>query len=434
MFNLLPIIVTFGGGYMLIKLRTFFILYPVRSVKELRSTLSSAECRRSLLLALAGTLGVGNVVGVAAGIIVGGAGSIFWLLISSLFASVLKYSESTLATDFKAASGNGMIDVLKSSFRRGGNWLACLYALSCLLLAFSMGAALQTSSIFGGITYLYEINRYVVAFILSVITFFVAKKGKKRISLLTSIMIPTSSLLYVLLCLSVIILHLDDLPSVVSLIFKTAFSFDGIKGGAVGFACSEAIRQGYSRGLMSNEAGAGTSSLAHSENDVHPASAGMMGICEVIVDTVILCPLTGIAILLSVNDPQKYSSGISLIMDSIGSAFGSFSECLIIVCIVSFAFSTVICWYYYGFKCLSFLLGGCERLYAALFAFSVFFGCILTEKMLILISDSMLLILSVLSVSVVMKCSDRIKYLSEQKGLIPPRRKCRATLPLRRRK
>ncbi len=434
MFNLLPIIVTLGGGYMLFKLRFFFFLHPIRAFKDLQLTLSKPECRRSLSLALAGTLGVGNIIGVAAGISLGGAGSIFWLLVSSVFASVLKFCEATLATDSRDKNGGGMMNVLGGSYKGVGKSLGKIYAVVCLLLAFVMGAALQATSISGGIEKLYGFNTIVIGGLLAFVALLMVRVGTERISILTSVIIPAATAVYVFLCFAVIISNLSSLPYVISRIIKEAFEIDSVRGGVFGFVCAEAIRQGYSRGLMSNEAGAGTSSLAHSVNDVHPVSAGMMGICEVIVDTVLLCPLSGIAILLSIDAPEQYTSGITLIMDSIGAIFGKVSALLIVCCIAAFAFSTVMCWYCYGMSCLRYLVRRGERLYTALFVVAVFFGCILDEGVLIGLSDSLLLVLTILTVSAIIKCSDRIKFLSEQKGLIQPRLKSRVKPPSRHRK
>ena len=142
MLMLLPLIVTLGGGYLLCKLRCFFIFHPLKTVKATIKVFKHKESFLSLSLALAGTLGVGNIVGVAVGIIIGGAGSVFWLVVSSLFASVLKYSESTLACD---SGHHGMMSAISRTFSH--DRLAHLYAFLCLLLSLSMGASLQTNSV-----------------------------------------------------------------------------------------------------------------------------------------------------------------------------------------------------------------------------------------------------------------------------------------------
>jgi Na+/alanine symporter len=141
----LPLLVGGAGLFMLIKLRFFFIVHPSRCCREFLRELRSPRSRRALCLALAGTLGVGNIFGVAAGIMIGGAGSVFWLLLSSVFSMVLKYSEAALATDIKKDRG-GMQCVVEAAFPRVGKPLAKTYSLFCLILALFMGAAMQSAA------------------------------------------------------------------------------------------------------------------------------------------------------------------------------------------------------------------------------------------------------------------------------------------------
>ena len=144
--NLLPLLITAVGTYFLIKLRLFFVLHPLQTAKKLRLTIKDKESVRALSLALAGTLGVGNVVGVAWGISVGGAGALFWIFVSGIFSAAIKYAESSLSADKKRDAAGGMMYVLSSSFGRAGKLFGIIYALLCLALSLTMGSALQSQS------------------------------------------------------------------------------------------------------------------------------------------------------------------------------------------------------------------------------------------------------------------------------------------------
>ncbi len=415
--NLLPIIITAGGLFVIVRLRAFFIFHPLRTSKTLLASLDSREARSSLTLALAGTLGIGNIVGVAVGISIGGAGSVFWLFVSAIFASALKYAESSLAADMHTDSSDGMMSVLLSSFSRCGHRLSRTYAVSCLLLSLIMGAALQSRGVIGSAEYFsippLAVGMAFTSLVLAVIIF-----GAERVGTFTSMIIPTATVLYVFLACVTIFSVPSRIPSAISSIFCNAFSADSASGGIIGFLTGTALREGFSRGLLSNEAGAGTSSLAHSRFDGDPASAGLLGMCEVFFDTVLLCPLTALAILVSVPDPSAYTSGMALVLSSIGATLGAISGCLVVVCMIAFAFSTVICWYCYGSRCLSFLgiRGGLP--YMAVYLASTLLGVFLSDRILITLTDHILMLLTVLTVLAIIKNSDRLVRLSENSGLL----------------
>ena len=415
--NLLPIVIIFGGLFVIIRLRAFFIFHPLRTVGALLSSLESREARSSLFLALAGTLGIGNIVGVAVGISVGGSGSVFWLLVSSVFASALKYAESSLAADMHTSSSDGMMSVISLSLPRLGQPLSRIYAIACVLLSLVMGAALQSSGVISSATH-FSASPISVGLIFALAVLAVIILGAERVGRFTSVIIPFTTILYLFLALVTIFSDLSRIPLVLTDIFRSAFSTSSCIGGAVGFFTSSAIREGFSRGLLSNEAGAGTSSLAHSRISGSPASAGLLGMCEVFFDTVLLCPLTALAILVTTPDPSAYTSGMSLVMASIGATLGSTSAALVVLCIAAFAFSTVICWYCYGSRCLSYLgiRGGLP--YLVVYVAATLSGTFVRDRLLITVTDYLLLLLTVLTILAIIKNSDRLYHLSESFGLL----------------
>jgi AGCS family alanine or glycine:cation symporter len=242
--------------------------------------------------------------------------------------------------------------------------------------------------------------------------------GTQRIEKFTSFIIPAATLLYVFLTLAVILRNPGRIPHVFKLIISDAFAFDSALGGSAAFIIISKMREGFSRGLLSNEAGAGTSAFAHARNrDESPVSVGLVGMCEVLFDTVVLCMLTGIAVLISVPSPESYSSGLEIVKSAL-SSLGSFATPALTISIFAFAYSTVICWYYYGKCALSYFTKKGEPVFALLFILSVFFGAIAPSGTLIVISDYLLFFSTIISLATVIKNSDRLRFLSENEGLI----------------
>lgn len=422
--SIVPLIIVACGSYLHICLKFCFTLHPFRVVRQIFKSLESPASRRTLALSLAGTLGVGNIIGVAVGIALGGAGSVLWLVLSAFFSITIKYAEAALSSDIREGNNGGMMYIIKKCFAKHGSSLSVMYAFLCLLLAFFMGAALQTSSAMECIKEI-DGDMYIpISLLFVTLVAIVIYKGISKIEGFTAIAIPIASLLYICLCISVILLNYYKIPTVLIKVWKSAFSFQSFGGGIIGFISSGQIREGFLRGMLSNEAGAGTSTIAHARNfNTDPVSVGVIGVTEVIFDTVILCSFTALAILVSIPNPELYKSGVDLILDSIGSLFAGAMKPVISFLILIFAFSTVICWYYYGAECYRFLFGKLSmKLYFLLFLLSVCMGCFGTVEVFVFISDYIFLALSLLTVITVIKNSDRLVRLSEKGGLIKPHR------------
>ena len=426
-FNPLCVILSLTGCYLLFKLKFFFVLHPFRTCKKCILAFKSVSVFKSLMLALAGTLGVGNIFGVCLGLILGGEGSVFWLFISVIFSSALKYSEVVISYDNLSHSGDGasgsMFYSLRSAFRTYGRSLAFVYALFCLLLSFSMGGGLQSGTAYETLSGLFNTPPLVFCLFFVPIIAFSIFKGVRLIEKITLYVIPFATIVYIFITIAIIILNLSNLPDVIYRIMSDAFSFDSAGGGILGFLLSSKIREGFSRGILSNEAGCGTSSMAHSRSGIlNPASAGLMGILEVFFDTAVLCMLTALSVLSAIPDVSVYKEGMSLILDAVENTLGSGFEFAILVCVLIFAYSTVVCWYYYGSECFSFLVGRARKsLYFPLFILAVILGVVIDNILLVALTDCFILVLSVLTVSLLIKKSDRIKLLSEKGGVIPKR-------------
>ena len=372
-------------------------LFAISAVVLLFRMLLSREARpralrrpfsyRTLLLALSGTLGVGNITGVAAAILVGGAGSVFWMLVSALFAIVLKYRESTLSY---RSGGVGMMRALEPLPL--GRTLAPLWAALALGLAFVMGAALQSRAAVGALVTHLSMPKVPVALALALLVLVLVRCGADAVASRLAFTLPLASLVYIALCLTVIFSHRALLPSVLRAIFDGAFSGEGLLGGTVGTLTSEALRRGTFAGLLSNEAGAGTSTLArHGECDER--GAGYVGILEVAVDTLVLCPISALAFLLGA--PNGAATPSELCRAAFSSILGEGYSIPLSLAMLLFALSTVLCWFVYATRLLSYMKRGSERL-ALLFVLCIFVGGLVPELWLISLSDILLFFLSLL--------------------------------------
>lgn len=416
----LPCLAVSVGSYMLVRLRAFFLFHPVKTTKKIITGISNRDERRSLSLALAGTLGVGNIFGVASGIIIGGAGSVFWLLVSSVFAMIIKYSEVVLSQDNISSGRGGMHHVIRIVFSRVGKPLSILYASFCLALAFFMGGAMQSAAVVDVASSTLNLNPFFVmtAFLFLVVIGTLGKTDK--IQNITEIIIPLTTIIYILMSFTAILLNISKLGSVCILVISDAFDFDSIAGGGVSFVFSRALAEGFARGVLSNEAGAGTSSLAHSlSSNRSPASAGVFGICEVFFDTVVLCMLTAFSILLSIENPAVYKTPMSLVTDAFSSSLGQWSGGVLIFSVIAFAYATVVCWFYYGRTSYEFLFGA--RLkggFTLIFLFFVFVGALIDSRILLSVTDALLALMSVLTLMAVMKKAGRIVELTKNEDFL----------------
>lgn len=432
--NPIPIIITAVGIFLLIKLRFFFIFHPVRTGRKLVGAISVGSAFRSLCLALAGTLGVGNILGVCVGLSVGGAGSVFWMLASVPFAAVLKYSEVTLCADNLSCpwgndgrSHGGMFYVMRRTWRCFGKPFSVIYAVGVLLLGLVMGAGLQSNAVRGVTNGFLDTPPTVLGGIFALILIFSVVKGAKIIEKITALVIPMTTVIYILLTCAVIIICSDRLPTVVSEIMSEAFTPGAVGGGILGFLATGAVKEGFSRGLLSNEAGAGTSSMALARDSrLHPSALGLMGIAEVVFDTVLLCSLTAFAVLCAIPEELASLSGMELILSAVGSVLGTPFADTVRLCVFLFAYSTVICWYYYGCEAHRFLFG--ERvpyLYFTVYVFFAFLGFVTDSGLLIYFTDILMLVLTALTCVTLTKNSGRIRRLSELGGIIELKRECK---------
>lgn len=327
---------------------------------------------QAVCTALAGTVGTGNIAGVAGAIAIGGPGAVFWMWISALLGMCTKFSEVTLAVHFreKNAVGDwvgGPMYYIKNGLKKHWHWLAILFALFGVLTVFGTGNATQVNTITTAIdSALLNFNiisedstkmiNLVIGIIVAVLVAMILLGGVKRIGRVTERLIPFMALLYIVLAFGVIILNIDCVPGVFYSIIDGAFHPASVTGGIVGsFFLS--MKKGVARGIFSNEAGLGTGSIAHACADTgEPVKQGMFGIFEVFTDTILICTLTAMVILCS-GIPVGYGAdaGAELTISGFTATYGNWISIFTAVALCCFAFSTIIGWGLYGSRCMEYL-------------------------------------------------------------------------------
>ena len=329
---------------------------------------------QAVCTALAGTVGTGNIAGVAGAIALGGPGAIFWMWCSAFLGMCTKFSEVTLAIHFREKNANGEyvggpMYYIKNGLSKKWHFLAVLYALFGVLTVFGTGNATQVntivSSIHSALHNLHIIDgtvderaNLIFGIFIAAFVAMVLLGGIQRIGQVSEKLVPFMATLYVILAIGVVILHINRVPAVFAMIFKSAFTPQAATGGIIG-SMFLSMKKGVSRGIFSNEAGLGTGSIAHACADTNNAAhQGMFGIFEVFMDTIVICTLTGLVILLGApNIVYGQAAGAELTISGFTATYGGWVSIFTAVAMCCFAFSTIIGWGLYGSRCIEFLGG-----------------------------------------------------------------------------
>ena len=329
---------------------------------------------QAVCTALAGTVGTGNIAGVAGAIALGGPGAIFWMWCSAFLGMCTKFSEVTLAIHFREKNANGEyvggpMYYIKNGLKKHWHWLAYLFSALGVLTVFGTGNATQVNTITAALdSALINYNiisadsthviNLIIGIIIMILIALIMIGGIKRIGRVTEKLIPFMAVLYIILAIGVVLININNVPAVFKSIFQGAFSPASVTGGAVG-SFFMSMKKGVSRGIFSNEAGLGTGSIAHACADTSkPVKQGFFGIFEVFVDTIVICTLTALVILCS-GVPVGYgqAAGAELTISGFTSTYGGWVSIFTAVAMCCFAFSTVIGWGLYGQRCIEFLFG-----------------------------------------------------------------------------
>ena len=329
---------------------------------------------QAVCTALAATVGTGNIAGVAGAIAIGGPGAVFWMWISALLGMGTKFAEVTLAVNFRERTEKGdyvggPMYYIKNGLGSKWMWLAYLYAFFGVCAVFGTGNATQVNTITAAVnTALINYgllsvdstagSNLIIGVFICIIVALILIGGVKRIGKVSETLVPIMALLYILLGIGLIVLRIDRIPAVFVSIFQGAFRPAAVTGGVVG-SFFVSMQKGVSRGIFSNEAGLGTGSIAHACADTKdPVQQGLFGIFEVFMDTIVICTMTALIILLSgVEIPYGQAAGAELTIGGFTRVYGNWVSIFTAIALCSFAFSTIVGWGLYGARCAEFLLG-----------------------------------------------------------------------------
>jgi len=417
-----PIFLIILGLFYCFKLRFFHFLHPLKTVKALfgGDRAQRASSLESLALALAGTLGVGNLVGVASAIVLGGFGAIFWMWVSAFVAMILKYAEIVLAMRYRRFDAEGRpygaaMYYIEACFggRKAGRVLGGVFAALCVLNAISMGGMIQINAASNAMKGAFDVPQAAVGAVFALITFLTMIRGAKGIMSVTEKLVPLMTLAFVALSVAVIAIRPQETCLAFELIFENAFDIKSVGGGVLGFLLSNALRFGTMRGILSNEAGCGTAPTAHSVSECRePAKQGIFGIFEVFVDTILLCTLTALVIIVGYGGELPTERNyMAVTMNAYSSVLGNAAGYFIAVSVVLFGLATVLCWGYYGASSVDYLFSKQKgsRAFVFVYAASVFLGSVLASQIIWECADLAIGGMSMINLTVLFLMSNEVR-------------------------
>lgn len=334
---------------------------------------------QALATALASTVGVGNIAGVATAIFLGGPGALFWLLVSGVFGMATKFSEIVIALHYRERDAGGVMRggamyVLSKGLKMP--WLGSVFAFLTAVAAFGIGNMVQANSVADAVFASYSLPRQTTALILCALVALVILGGIQRIAQFTTVLVPFMCISYLGGSLFILVRFAGEIPDAIALVFRSAFEGHAAVGGFAGATVMQAMRLGIARGLFSNEAGLGSAPIVHaSASTDHPVRQGLYGIFEVFVDTVIVCLMTGLVILvtgawtLGMNGASLSAKAFEIGLP------GVWGHLVVSTGLITFAFSTIVGWAFYGETGVTYLFGTRAQLpYRLLWIVFVYLG------------------------------------------------------------
>ncbi|MGF6989342.1 AGCS family alanine or glycine:cation symporter [Lachnospiraceae bacterium PF1-21] len=351
---------------------------------------------QALATAIAAQVGTGNIAGAATAIAVGGAGAIFWMWVSAFFGMATIYAEATMAQKYKTKDENGQVTggpvyYIKAAFKGTfGKVLAGCFAVFIIFALGFMGNAVQSNSIGAAFQQAFGINPIIIGVIVAVLAFIVFAGGIKRIAQVTELLVPIMAIFYILGALIVIIMNIGELPRVLSDIVVGGFNPQAVAGGVAGATIKLAVQKGVARGLFSNEAGMGSTPHAHAVAKVkHPSEQGYVAMMGVFIDTFVILNLTAFVILITgVLTPDGSLTGTALSQAAFSATFGKVGEIFLAICLLFFAFSTIIGWYFFGEANVKYLFGEkVLKVYAVLVCVCIVIGSALKVELVWTMAD-----------------------------------------------
>jgi AGCS family alanine or glycine:cation symporter len=316
----------------------------------------------ALMTSLSATIGTGNIAGVATAIFLGGPGALFWMWMTALVGMATKYAEAVLAVHFRETDENGNkvggpMYYIKNGLSPKLKWLAVLFALFGALAGFGIGNTIQANSVADALNAKFAIEPLITGIAMSVLVALVLVGGIKRIAVVAGKLVPFMALAYLIAGLIILVLHIDLVPEAFSLIFTYAFTPIAATGGFAGAAVAAAIQFGVARGIFSNEAGLGSAPIAHASAATDsPVRQGTVAMLGTFIDTIIICSITGLAIIVS-GAWTSGETGASLSALAFESALPGWGAYVVTLGLSVFAFTTILGWSVYGERCVEYLFG-----------------------------------------------------------------------------
>ena len=364
-----PLLILLSGTGLYLTLRLGFIQirYLPRALgylfKKDKGGKGDVSSFAALCTALAATIGTGNIVGVATAVQAGGPGAIFWMWLVALLGMATKYAECLLAVKYRVRDKNGFMAGGPMYYIERGlgiKWLAKLFALFGVMVAFfGIGTFPQVNAITHAMQDTFNIPVLVTAIIVTLLVGLIILGGVKRIATASSVIVPFMAILYVTTSLVIILLNIEKVPDAISLIIYSAFDPQAALGGAVGFTVMRAIQSGVARGIFSNESGLGSAPIAAAAAQTRePVRQGLISMTGTFLDTIIVCTMTGIVLVLTGawNNPELAGATVTnyAFAQGLGTSIGA---TIVTVGLLFFAFTTILGWCYYGERCFVYLVG-----------------------------------------------------------------------------
>ncbi|MFD2656391.1 alanine/glycine:cation symporter family protein [Gracilibacillus thailandensis] len=348
---------------------------------------------QALTTAMAATIGTGNIAGVATAVVAGGPGAVFWMWITALVGMATKYAEALLAVRFRVENENGEMSggpmyYLERGLKNKpiGKFLGVLFAIFASIAAFGIGNMVQSNTAASSLEESFSISPFITGIVFTVLAALVIIGGIKSIGKVTAFFVPVMGAFYILGGLILIVLNFDLVPGAISFIFEDAFTGSAVGGGILGTV----IRYGVARGVFSNEAGLGSAPIAAAAARTdYPARQALVSMTQVFFDTIIVCSITGITIVMA-GQWDAGLDGSALTSASFAQFLGTSGSYIVTFGILFFTFSTILGWSYYGEKSIHYLMGAKGvRVYRYIFIAFVFIGAVVSLDVVFNFSDVM---------------------------------------------
>ncbi|MCB4990905.1 sodium:alanine symporter family protein [Streptococcus mutans] len=349
----------------------------------------------ALATALAATVGTGNIVGVATAIKAGGPGALFWMWIAAFFGMATKYAEGLLAIKYRTKDANGEVSGGPMYYiinGMGKKWkpLAIFFALAGILVAFlGIGTFSQVNSITASLKNSFNWSPQIVSILIAIVVAVIIFGGIQSIAKVSEKLVPFMAAAYIIATLIVIFMHYNHIIPAIEQVFSGAFTGTAAVGGFAGAVVKEAIQNGIARGVFSNESGLGSAPIAAAAAKTHePAEQGLISMTGTFIDTLVICTLTGLSILVTGKWTVKGLEGAPLTQSAFATIFGNIGVLVLTLCLVLFAFTTILGWSYYGERCFEFLFGVKHiNIYRSIFIIMVALGGFLELDLIWTIAD-----------------------------------------------